>query len=66
MADSRKRNQRPLRREHLAGRWEEELWALAYHQIQPPMRRARAPAQVCESEPSQETAGLPLPVAQGA
>jgi hypothetical protein len=66
MADSRKRNERPLRREHHASRLEEELWALAYQQIQPVIRRVPAPTSVCQSASPPEAVALPRPVAQGA
>lgn len=66
MADSRKCAERPLRREHHASRLEEELWALAYQQIHPVIRRGRSPREASEIEVSPEAPARPRSFAQGA
>lgn len=66
MADSRKRIQRTLRRQHQTSRLEEELWALAYQQIQPVIRQSRPRAEVRVRSPQQDVSPPVIRVAQGA
>ena len=66
MADNRKRVQRTLRRQHQTSRLEDELWTLAYQQIQPVIRRSRPRVEVPVTS-SQPHATTPvIRVAQGA